>query len=35
MKISIKNLKGEVFSVEIDPTRTVHPAIARSPTSRN
>jgi hypothetical protein len=25
MKINIKNLKGEVFSVEIDPSQTVIP----------
>lgn len=25
MKINIKNLKGEVFSVEIEPTQTVRP----------
>ena len=24
MKINIKNLKGEIFSVEIDPAQTVH-----------
>jgi hypothetical protein len=34
MKINIKNLKGEVFSVEIDPSQTVPPLPFRSPTSR-